>query len=517
MSGKSYLKNAAVLTASGLVLRLAGMGFRIWLAGLLGGEGLGLYELVLAFYGLFVTVATSGIAAASTRLMAEELTHGPARAAGMLRRLMSAALGLGGLAGGAQFLLAGPAAAFWLGDARAAAAIRAAAPGLPCMAVSAVLRGFFLARRRAEPNALSQLAEQGFRIGAVAFLLHRAQGQDAGLRCALVMAGSAASEMLSTFLMLLFYRGEAKRTFGGAKPAPAADANRRLWAVLWPVEAGRCLSGAMHTAENMLVPACLGAALAGQGGRAAALEQYGILKGMALPLLFFPFGLLGTLATLLVPELTEAHVQGSAGRMRALLDRMLTLTLYAAVFAGAAFFVWSGPLAAALYQNRTAGEYLRALAPVMPLMYLESMVDAAMKALGQQKAAFGYTAVDSALRILGVAALVPRYGMTGFLGVMVFSNAFTCLINLRRLLKTAGMGLRPVRWVIGPLAAALPAVWIGRSVSLRLGWLGWPAIAAGGCAACGVWVLAAGQPVLKEIGTQLRVNKKDAKNFAENR
>ena len=92
---QSYLKNAALLTGSDVVLRLAGMGLRIYLANALGGEGMGLYQLVLAVYSLFVTLATAGVSAASTRLMAEELAGRPARARGMLARLCAAALGLG--------------------------------------------------------------------------------------------------------------------------------------------------------------------------------------------------------------------------------------------------------------------------------------------------------------------------------------------------------------------------------------------------------------------------------------
>ena len=46
--GQSYLKNAALLTGADVLLRLAGMGLRIYLANALGGEGMGLYQLVLA-------------------------------------------------------------------------------------------------------------------------------------------------------------------------------------------------------------------------------------------------------------------------------------------------------------------------------------------------------------------------------------------------------------------------------------------------------------------------------------
>ena len=52
----------------------------------------------------------------------------------------------------------------------------------------------------------------------------------------------------------------------------------------------------------------------------------------------------------------------------------------------------------------------------MPLMYLESMVDGAMKGIGEQKAAFRYSVWDAVLRIGGVAVLLPRYGMRGLSG-----------------------------------------------------------------------------------------------------
>ena len=42
-------------------------------------------------------------------------------------------------------------------------------------------------------------------------------------------------------------------------------------------------------------------------------------------------------------------------------------------------------------------------------MYLESMVDGAMKGLGEQKAVFRYSVWDSILRIAGVVFLLPRF------------------------------------------------------------------------------------------------------------
>ena len=71
-----YLKNAALLTAGGFALRGLGMVFRVLIASYLGGEGMGLYQLILAVYGVFVALASAGVNVASTRLAAQSLARG---------------------------------------------------------------------------------------------------------------------------------------------------------------------------------------------------------------------------------------------------------------------------------------------------------------------------------------------------------------------------------------------------------------------------------------------------------
>ena len=373
---QSYLKNAALMTGADVLLRLAGMGLRIYLANALGGEGMGLYQLVLAVYALFVTLATAGVSVAATRLMAEELSRGRAEARGLLARLLAA-----------------------------------------------------------------------------------------------VLADTALSEAVSACMMLLFYHREARRCFAGEKARRPRDPARRLWDILWPVEGGRCLASALHTAENMLVPACLALALGAEGGRAAAVAQYGSLKGMALPLLTFPFGLLGSLSVLLMPEITQAHIRGETARLQALIDRMLRLTGYFSALAGAVFWVLGCPLAQTLYHSPEAGFYLEVLGPAMPLLYFESMVDGAMKGMGEQKAAFRYSVWDSILRIVGVVLLLPRYGMPGFLFVILVSSCYTCLANTGRLLASSETKPRLWRWLGAPMLASAGAAAVG--VALRQGLAGW--------------------------------------------
>ena len=77
-------------------------------------------------------------------------------------------------------------------------------------------------------------------------------------------------------------------------PRPGAPLHpytrKELYDILWPVEGSRLLASALQAAESSLIPYTLAIYT---GSRAEAVAQYGSLKGMALPLLFFPFSVSG--------------------------------------------------------------------------------------------------------------------------------------------------------------------------------------------------------------------------------
>ena len=60
--------------------------------------------------------------------------------------------------------------------------------------------------------------------------------------------------------------------------------------------------------------------------------------------------------------------------------------------------------------------------------------------------------------------LLPRYGMRGFLAVILLSSFYTCAANTGRLLLSSGTGHAFRRWLGAPLLAAATAGAAGRSV-----------------------------------------------------
>lgn len=219
-------------------------------------------------------------------------------------------------------------------------------------------------------------------------------------------------------------------------PRPGAPLHpyirKELYDILWPVEGSRLLASALQAAESSLIPYTLAIYT---GSRAEAVAQYGSLKGMALPLLFFPFSVLGALSGLLMPEITRANTKGDTAAMRRLIFTMLRMTGAFSLAAGAGFVLLGAPLAGFIYQDAKVGRYVQLLGFVAPFMYLESMVDGVLKGLGEQLATFRYSLFDSVFRIAAIWLVVPQYGMMGFLGVMAVSNLMTCGLNMRRMME----------------------------------------------------------------------------------
>ena len=132
-------------------MRCVAVSFNVYLSDKLGAEGIGLYSLVMSVYGFGVTLATSGVHLAATRLVAEAQGRGE-NAAREVRRAMRACLGsslcFGTAASVLLILLAPFISARWLADMRTLPALRLLGFSLLPIALSSALGGYFSGLRR---------------------------------------------------------------------------------------------------------------------------------------------------------------------------------------------------------------------------------------------------------------------------------------------------------------------------------------------------------------------------------
>ena len=435
MAKGTFLRGAAALAGGTIVLRLSGILFRSYLCARIGDAGMGLYQLVFSIFALAVTACTSGLGLAVTRLSAE---GGGALAT--LRRCVLLALGASLFACGVLWACAEPLGAGVLGSELAVAPLRYLACGLPFMACCACLKGWFLAEERAAVPAAADILEQAVSIGAGIGLMNVLPPLEA------LMLGSALGEVSSfslTGLCFLFFSRGKKRS----SPAPL----RAILRIAVPVVSGSFSRSALSSLENVLVPR--GFRLNGSAYE-TSLSQYGQMQGVAMPILLFPAALVTSACQLLVPRLAAAAARGDRRAIRRTAERAIRLTLTFSFFVTTLLIVFADPLCRFFFHSAEAGNLLRIMAPIVPLWYVDSVVDGMLKGLDQQLFAFRCNLADSLLRVAAVAVLLPLWGMAGYAAVLFLSEIFNASLSVYRLLRVTRLEADPVAWVVLPAVAA---------------------------------------------------------------
>ena len=420
---------ALLLTGANLALRLASMSFQVYLSGRIGAAGVGLLQLILSVKLLSFTLGSAGARTCALYLSAEAL--------GRRRSLRPALRGCGWYCllfslptAAGLWVLTPRIAGGWIGDAAGEAALRAFALFLPVTCLNGVMTGLYTAAGRLRTLVAVEFLEQGCAMGATfALLARQGAGESAGA-CLSVALGSSLAAALS--LGVLWALRREGPPLGREDRTPW----RRVFALALPVGLADDLRAGVNTVENLIIPR----RLALYAGTVNAMADYGVLHGMVFPVLMFPAAILGALADLLVAEFSRCASHPGQVRVRYLARQGLRVAWLFGLAAGGVLFAFARPLGELLYHSRAAGACIRLYAPLVPLLYLDGVVDAMCKGLGQQSANARYNLLTNLLDVVLLWLLLPRYGMGGY----YFSFAATHLINFalsfRRLSRSVELG-----------------------------------------------------------------------------
>jgi len=496
----AFVRGASLLAAASLASRLLGGLARIPLTRLLGGEGMGLFQMAYVVYGLAITFAVSGLCVATSRLVAEGTAH--ARTS-EVNRVLGVSLLLGLFTGTALWLVldrgALYVAATVLGDRRAAPALRAIAPAILPVSVMSALKGYFQGLQDMGPTSEAQVVEQTVRVGAMIWLVYALKGE--GLERA--VGGAAGGNLvgavaaLGLLLAILARRHFGKRTGGRAEtraglgrerptrlgshrerparlrlPPPSGGVLSRVLGVALPVTLGAAVLPVMDVMLTFLVPLRLEV---GGFGAAEATYLYGQLLGMAYPLAGLPAILASAMAVALIPSLTEALERGESNQVRNRIQAALRLTVLFALPATAGLLVLAGPINQMLFGIPEAGVPLAYVSAACLLTALQQTSSGVLQGLGLVSVPlYGLLGGLAASTVVTyVLTAIPWLGINGAALGIVAGFLVAAAVNLGAVGKT-GVRFDPVGMLLRPAVATLTMVLASSTV------YGWVMVAGGG-------------------------------------
>ncbi|MBQ7776358.1 MAG: polysaccharide biosynthesis C-terminal domain-containing protein, partial [Lachnospiraceae bacterium] len=194
-----------------------------------------------------------------------------------------------------------------------------------------------------------------------------------------------------------------------------------LLAMIMPLIANRITLNLLQSIETVSIPAKL--RLYGYDN-STALSVYGVLTGMAFPLLFFPNAITGSFAVLLLPLISERISLGDTAGVKQLTVKTIRYCSILGFSCMSIFLLFGGLLGKVLFDSELAGFFISTLSFICPFLYLNNTLSAILQGMGKVLPLFIINVAALLIRLLFIYLFIPIYGIQGYLWGLLVSQLF---------------------------------------------------------------------------------------------
>lgn len=447
---KNLFSSAILVTALSFVERLIGFLYRIFLSRSLGAEGIAIYQIALSVIGVIITITTSGIPITVSRLILKERANKNPKAesdivsSGIITSIaISVPITL-------LFYFGRPFLSFIFTDERCYDVLVLILPGVTITSVYAVIRGYFWGNRNYLSYSIIELIEEIVMAVVGVILVSKAVSTIDGVNKAgtAVFISYVISFVIST---IVFVSGSGKVT----NPLPKL---KELIVTSSPITLMRTLTALMSSLVAIILPARLvfyGMELD------SALASYGEMSAMAMPILFMPSTIIGSIALVLVPEIAENYYRGNLDRLSDNVTKALQVCSLISIAVIPLFISCGRQIGVFLYESETAGFYLAISSIMMLPMSISMITNSLLNSMACEKQTLLSYVISASVmlaiiwlgsKFLGIFSLPVGY-MTSYLLLSFF--------NLRLLGKKLGGRVKYKRLLFFMTVALIPSTVFG--------------------------------------------------------
>ena len=458
---KKFIVNGMMMTAVSIGVRFVSVSFNVYLSNKVGAAALGLFTLISTVYGFALTLATSGINFATTKLVAEAMGDKEEGfgITSVMRKCFGYSLFFSGVAAIVLFIFSQFIGERILDDPRTVLSLRLLSFSLVPISVSSVLNGYFTAVRKVSRNALVQCFNQGIRIFLCILLLNILLTDDLESGCIAIVLSGVISELISFAVHGILYLLEKQKKKENAYKSKGG-VGKKLYSIALPIAFSAYVRSALITIEHILIPK--GLERNGES-KDTSLASYGTLHSMVFPLVLFPSAITSSFAGLLIPEVAESLAASDTNRIDRIIKKVFRAVLAFSICIAGMMMCFGEEIGKNIYPSaENAGKYIIIIAPLIPIMYIDTSVDSILKGLGEQMYCMIVNIVDSALSVILVVILLPKFGIMGYVVTVYFTEIVNATLSITRLLVVTNVKTDIFSWIVKPVAAVLISTSISR-------------------------------------------------------
>lgn len=357
MSKDSFLKGAAILGIAGAVVKILGAFYRIPLINIIKDEGIGYYQTAYPLYVLLLTISTSGFPVAIAKLVSEKRALGDYKGAHKVFKVAFFGLLIAGILTSLFVFTNAKKIVEILGNENAYYSLVALVPALFFVPIMASFRGFFQGRQSMTPTALSQIAEQFFRVVVGLTLTYYLLDRGKPIAAGGASFGGSIGAMAGAIVMIIIYisrRKEIVKEIGtnlNDREEPVSKIIKDLLIIAIPITIGAAIAPIMNSIDTLFVIKRLQSI---GYSKLEANKLYGQLTGLAQTLINLPQVFSMALAISLVPAISEANARKKYNEIRKITSSGIRVTLLIGLPCAFGLFVLATPIVNLLYYKNTA-------------------------------------------------------------------------------------------------------------------------------------------------------------------
>lgn len=429
-----------ILTVTGFASRFIGFFYRIFLSRLFGAEGMGIYQLISPVLALSFSLTVAGMQTAISKYVAGETVSKDYRSSAMhlfTGFVISMAVSI--LCTIGIYCCADEIAVYFLMEPRTAPLLRIISLSIPLATVHSCINGYFYGIRKTSVPALCQISEQLIRVGSVYVIYYFCLKYNMTPTISFAVVGLVIGESASTIVSVIAVRAH----FASVVPknyGPLLTLNRsaypeiakRLLTLAIPLSMNRIIINFLQSVEAIFIPNRL---MSYGYDNATALSVYGVLTGMALPMVLFPSAITNSICVLLLPIVSEADSSENIGTIKKAVHKSIRYGFLLGIIFTVFFLCFGKFLGNLLYQNALAGSFIIVLSFLCPLMYIASTLGSILNGLGKTSQTFIFSMASLLVRLGFVFFGIPVMGIHGYLWGLLASQAIQtilCMLAVRK-------------------------------------------------------------------------------------
>lgn len=411
MKKNIFLKSVILLMIGGLITKIISMLIKIVLARLIGPEGMGIYMLVSPTFTLLIALAQLGFPVAISKLVAEEKGNNKK----LVFSVIPISLLLNIIIIIILFFSSSYISTNLLNEPRSYYALICIGLVLPFISISSILRGYFFGKQKMLPHVLSNITEDVIRLIALIIGIPIFLSKGLEYAVAFVVLVNIISEFTSILILFFFVPKNFKLTKDDLKPNK--NSIKTVFYIGIPTTASRIIG----SIGAFLEPIILTYVLIGIGYKSDYIvTEYGIISGYIMPLILIPSFFTLAISQALIPNISKAHSHGHYKYVKDKIKLAIFLSLLIGIPATILFELFPSVPMKLIYNLDEGTEYLKVLAPIALMHYIQAPLTASLQAMGKAKEAMRGTLIGTVVRTISLFCF--SYLHIGLWGLIIASS-----------------------------------------------------------------------------------------------